>query len=688
MPAPPHQPEKVFAYVDRLKNLPPATTIERGIHNEYTYSFTAPTAAHTADDSTIAGEGDPAPKFFGHPVSTRALPPLEAFDQPSMLRATFERDHPRPSTSGSSSGIGAPAAGSPSASLRRSGRGNRGGLRCDKITAQAMCEFLRGVGVPDGDCVTANDYAVRLAQALATQYDTNAVLSTAPVAVGARGAPASESVMRRLSQPLGERPMRRRGSEMPAAGGGDRALIEELEREVRSQGFEIERLERRLRMRVTTTDVRLVENRAADLRESVSAMRQEVGFIAEDTREAFAEFKREFEAIPCVREARANDPAARARAVADALAAGQDPSAASPAEGEDMTPAEKTLSAGAVLRATARLVEAASDAASHRCKLATQTDETIKAMATKIGNDLGSVAAALPPDTVSGVAAYSGSESASVERGLRAARWMLAIAARFEALEVERLQRDAVMARMEAQLQTLEMRTPAAASLPVAPSPKAAAGAKKAGGAPSAAASKTTTAKMPPAPKPVAGSAKAAAPAPTPKAASKTAAKPPQPAAAAPPSAASSPTPKQLETPAAKKTPSRVEAAPPKGAAAVAPRGRLGTQHGGESDPHVSEPVASLAQSRGRQGLGAGPQQGLQRGPVNTPQHDGFASTGTTAFGRRRRARSRDARCAGHVTRGPPTIPQRGHRRRGAVTGTAARCPRRFRRRARRHAAA
>ena len=302
----PEYAQKIFDYVDRVKALPPSTSIERECRDDNVSTFSHPTALHR----TVMDLPHPSAALYGHPSpypAPRDLPPLEAFEAPSALRRVFERDHPRPSTSSASTSQ--LVAGSPGASLRRPG--SRGAtalagddLRTDKISVQAMAAFLDGIACHHRDCVTPNDYSVRIAQALRLQYDPDAPLSTVPKGVGARGVPARPTVMARLATAGTEdlSQMRRPGALPPdAAAAGPSDEVEELRRTVRSQAFEIDLLQRRLAMRVTTQEVRPVEAAAGRLRESVEGMRQEIGFIAGDVRDAFAEWARDFEAIPCVR---------------------------------------------------------------------------------------------------------------------------------------------------------------------------------------------------------------------------------------------------------------------------------------------------------------------------------------------------------------------------------------------------
>jgi hypothetical protein len=448
MPARTPDPQKVFDYVKEIKALAPQTSIERDVNNDRDYTFSTPlhTSKHTIDTT-------PRYLLFGQPGTAaaavegpspadrhmnRVLPPLSAFDEPSVLRSIFERDHPRPTPAGPDRARTTRPSSTPLAEPQ---------VRSDRITAATMASFLSSINCNAHDCVTPNDFAVRVAQALRVQYNINAKISTAPVTsnrpTGAGPPPTSFMIAAPASptatkvQVAGSPTARFNYPTAALEAKLDDDQLEELEhlrREVRSQELDLQRLEAAHRRRIRRSDLRPLATHAAAMKECVEEMRREIGFIGSDIKEAFAEWSRDFELIPAVKEVLEQSKAKVPKAVQARRAA---------ADAAAKATADQTVSSGAALRSAARIVEAVqftcqamSDLSDNSAGVgAVQQCNRILQAFVEQPADAGEL---LTDNTLKKLGEYEGSERPHVMRSLRACGWMLLAAEHLAALRADK----------------------------------------------------------------------------------------------------------------------------------------------------------------------------------------------------------------------------------------------------------
>lgn len=309
----------VFAAAAR--RAPPVNSVEHHFYDERQYSFSNPIPSYNHDVS----RGD---------VESTMLPPPHPLDSgnaketPSEIRARYAvTDESRliatstpfwcPSLSPrktpfvrpvSELGLRCPSLNRKveerfvEPALTKSDSLSSGTVKCDALGVIALSSFLARIGCRTTDCVTPNDYAVRLNQALRTQFDLSAEIST--------------HTRIRKPEPL--------GSSVPRTINAGQDEIESLQRTMKQLEFDLREERFRSERLRKVANLKPIYLRVKALKQVVSDFRDEVRFFRSDAVEAIKIQVDAFHDIPGVREIIAAQSNKRSERLVEALVADEE----------------------------------------------------------------------------------------------------------------------------------------------------------------------------------------------------------------------------------------------------------------------------------------------------------------------------------------------------------------------------
>ena len=161
--------------------------------------------------------------------------------------------------------------------------------RAEKMTISLMDAMLKNVACPVGDCVSPNDYAIRLFHVLRHQFDLAAPLSTASSSVVGRGLAPSDKTTRILR--LVEEDNSAAAAELKRLKDSNQQLIDE-----------ISKLKAESKREVQPAQYEPLLRQLANLKEVANGCRNAVKYGVLEIQEILQRSMSEFHAMPIVKE--------------------------------------------------------------------------------------------------------------------------------------------------------------------------------------------------------------------------------------------------------------------------------------------------------------------------------------------------------------------------------------------------